>query len=133
MIVLISRLSFQAADGSLTIMPGRTLSEFQKAKPYLDTMIKYILYCEYCVKYQLVKAFNNIVYGINIAAKSEIMQLAMKLGLDPNVLEQLFTPGSSRSFASEYSVPRMTERTFTGDYSLKGALKDITNVQQAIS
>ena len=61
------------------------------------------------------------------------MQLAMKSGLDPSVLEQLFTTGSSHRFASEHFVPSMIERTFTGDYSLEGPLKNITNVQQAIS
>jgi 3-hydroxyisobutyrate dehydrogenase-like beta-hydroxyacid dehydrogenase len=92
-----------------------------------------ILYCGDCGKGQLIKAFNSVVYDINLAAISEIMPLAMKSGLDPNLLEQLFTTGSGRSFASEHFVPRMIERTFTGDYSLQSALKGITNVQQVTS
>jgi 3-hydroxyisobutyrate dehydrogenase-like beta-hydroxyacid dehydrogenase len=79
------------------------------------------------------KAFNNVVYDINLSAISEILPLSVKSGLDPNVLEQLFTTGTSRSFASEHFVPRMIERTFTGDYPLQDALKDITNVQLATS
>ena len=79
------------------MMFGGTLSEFQKAKQYLDIMGRSILYCGDCGKGQLVKAFNNVVYDINIAAISEIMPLAMKSGLDPNIFEQLFTTGSSRS------------------------------------
>jgi 3-hydroxyisobutyrate dehydrogenase-like beta-hydroxyacid dehydrogenase len=129
----ISGLPFRAANGSLTMMFGGTLSNFQQAKPYLDIMGGSILYCGDCVKGQMAKAFNNVVYDINLATISEILPLAMKSGLGPNILEQLFTTGSSRSFASEHFVPRMIERTFTGDYSLQGALKDITNAQQTIS
>jgi 3-hydroxyisobutyrate dehydrogenase-like beta-hydroxyacid dehydrogenase len=92
-----------------------------------------ILYCGDYAKGQLIKAFNNVVYDINLASISEIMLLAMKPGLGPDLLEQLFTSGSSYSFTSEHFVPRMIERTFTGDYSLRGAFKDITNVQQATS
>jgi 3-hydroxyisobutyrate dehydrogenase-like beta-hydroxyacid dehydrogenase len=129
----ISGLPFRAAEGSLTMMFGGTLSKFQQAKPYLDIMGRSILYCGDCGKGRMIKAFNNVVYDINLAAISEILPLAVKSGLDPNVLEQLFTTGSSRSFASEYFVPRMIERTFTGDYSLQDALKDITNFQLATS
>jgi 3-hydroxyisobutyrate dehydrogenase-like beta-hydroxyacid dehydrogenase len=92
-----------------------------------------ILYYGDCGKGQLIKAFKNVVYDINLASISEIMPLVIKLGLVPDLLEQLFTSGSSYSFTSEHFVPRMIERTFTGDYSLRGAFKDITNVQQATS
>ena len=69
----------------------------------------------------MAKAFDNVIYYINLAPISEILPLAMNPGLDPNPLEQLLTSGSSRSFASEHFVPRIIDRTFTGDYSLKGA------------
>jgi 3-hydroxyisobutyrate dehydrogenase len=115
------------------MMFGSTLSEFQQAKPYLNIMGRSIFYCGDCGKGQLIKAFNNVVCDINLAAISEIMPLAMESGLDPNLLGQLFTTGSSRSFAFEHFVPHIIERTFTGDYSLQGALKDIINFQQATS
>ena len=37
--------------------------------------------------------------------------------------------GSSRSFASEYFVPRILARRFDTDFSMAAAYKDIENVQ----
>ena len=55
----------------------------------------------------------------------------MELDLNPNVLKQLFTTDSSRSFKSIHFVLHVIERFFNGDQSLQGAHKDITNLEQA--
>ena len=129
----ISGLPYRAEDGTLTMMFGGQPSEYEQVQPYLEVMGQFIFYCGECGTGQMMKAFNNVVYDINIAGIAEVLPLAVKSGLDPSVLEQVFTTGSSRSFASEYFVPRMMERKFSGDYSLEGAFKDIVNVQQATS
>lgn len=127
----ISGLPYRAEDGTLTMMFGGTKAEFEQTKPYLQVMGEFIFYCGEVGAGQMMKAFNNVVYDINIAGIAEVLPLAVKSGLDPSVLEQVFTTGSSRSFASEYFVPRMMERKFSGDYSMQGAFKDIVNVEQA--
>ena len=129
----ISGMPFRAKDGTLTMMFGGQKEHYEQAKPYLEMMGAFILHCGDCGKGQMMKAFNNVVYDINIAAISELLPTAVKAGLDPSLLEQLFTTGSSRSFASEHFVPRMVQRQFTGDYAMQGAYKDIINVQQATS
>ena len=58
------------------------------------------------------------------------MPLAVKAGLEPTKLAEVLTTASSRSFASEYFVPRILERRFEGDFSLRAAYKDIVNVQE---
>ena len=78
---------------------------------------------------QVAKSINNIVYDVNIAAICEIMPLAVRAGLTPATLEELLTTGSSRSFASEYFVPRILARAFDTDFSMRAAYKDILNVQ----
>ena len=80
---------------------------------------------------QLMKAFNNIIYNVNIAALCEVLPLAMKAGLDTEVLAKVMTSGSSRSFASEYFVPRILDAEFREDFSMGSAYKDIVNVQEA--
>ena len=40
------------------------------------------------------------------------------------------TSASSRSFASEYFVPRMMDRRFDTDFAMEDAYKDIVNVQK---
>ena len=77
-----------------------------------------------------MKAVNNIIYNINIAALCEVLPLAVAAGLDPQQLAQLVTSGSSSSFASVHFVPRMLARDFSGDFPMQKANKDIVNIRQ---
>ena len=51
------------------------------------------------------------------------------MGLKPDEVARTVTTASSRSFASEYFVPRMLARRFDTDFTLQDAYKDIVNVQ----
>jgi len=127
----ISGMPFRAEDGTLTMMFGGRGEMFTDARPYLDIMGKFIVHCGEVGMGQLMKAVNNIVYNVNIAAICEVMPLAVKAGLAPDKLAEVLTTASSRSFASEYFVPRILERKFDGDFSLQAAFKDIVNIQEA--
>ena len=126
----ISGMPFRAENGTLTMMFGGSAEMFAVAKPYLDIMGEFIVHCGKVGMGQLMKAVNNIIYDVNIAAFCEVMPLAMKAGLQPETLAKVLTTASSRSFASEYFVPRILKRQFEGDFSLQAAYKDIVNVQQ---
>jgi 3-hydroxyisobutyrate dehydrogenase-like beta-hydroxyacid dehydrogenase len=127
----ISGMPFRAENGTLTMMFGGSSERFDEARPYLDIMGEFIVHCGEVGMGQLMKAVNNIIYNVNIAAICEVMPLAMKSGLGADKLAQVLTTASSRSFASEYFVPRILERKFDGDFSLQAAFKDIVNIQQA--
>ena len=58
------------------------------------------------------------------------MPLAMKAGLAADKLAEVLTTASSRSFASEYFVPRILARKFEGDFAMQDAYKDIVNVRE---
>ncbi len=126
----ISGMPFRAEAGTLTMMFGGDGSVFDDMRAYLEIMGEFIVHCGEVGTGQLMKAVNNIIYNVNIAAICEVMPLAVKAGLDPDKLARVLTTASSRSFASEYFVPRILERTFEGDFSLQAAYKDIVNVQQ---
>jgi len=126
----ISGMPFRAENGTLTMMFGGSDAAFSDARPYLDIMGEFIVHCGAVGMGQLMKAVNNIIYNVNIAAICEVMPLAMKSGLAADKLTQVLTTASSRSFASEYFVPRILERKFDGDFSLQAAFKDIVNVQE---
>lgn len=127
----ISGMPFRAGNGTLTMMFGGTETLFARAKPYLDIMGEFVVHCGAVGTGQLMKAVNNIIYDVNIAAFCEVLPLAIKAGLQPEQLEQVLTTGSSRSFASEYFVPRILARRFEGDFSMQAAYKDIVNIQEA--
>jgi 3-hydroxyisobutyrate dehydrogenase-like beta-hydroxyacid dehydrogenase len=126
----ISGMPFRAANGTLTMMFGGSAERFTEARAYLDIMGEFIVHCGDVGMGQLMKAVNNIIYNVNIAAICEVMPLAMKAGLGADKLEEVLTTASARSFASEYFVPRILAGTFAGDFSLQAAYKDIVNVQE---
>ena len=126
----ISGMPFRAEDGTLTMMFGGTQEMFALAKPYLDIMGEFIVHCGDVGMGQLMKAVNNIIYDVNIAAFCEVMPLAVRAGLEPEKLAEVLTTASARSFASEYFVPRILERRFEGDFSMQAAYKDIVNIQE---
>jgi 3-hydroxyisobutyrate dehydrogenase-like beta-hydroxyacid dehydrogenase len=126
----VSGAPHRAENGTLTVMFGGTKEAFAAAKPYLDTFGEDVVHTGPLGCGQAMKAINNIVYNVNIAAICEALPLAMAVGLDPEVTAQVVTTASSRSFASEYFVPRMMERKFDFDFPMKSAYKDIVNVQK---
>jgi 3-hydroxyisobutyrate dehydrogenase-like beta-hydroxyacid dehydrogenase len=127
----ISGMPFRASNGTLTMMFGGSAERFAQARPYLEIMGEFIVHCGDVGMGQLMKAVNNIIYNVNIAALCEVMPLAVKAGLGVDTLEQVLTTASARSFASEYFVPRILAGKFEGDFSLQAAFKDIVNIQEA--
>ena len=126
----ISGLPFRAEDGTLTMMFGGSRDAFSEAKPYLDIMGEFVVHCGAVGMGQLMKAVNNIIYDVNIAAIAEVMPLAVRAGLEPGTLAEVLTTASARSFASEYFVPRILEGRFEGDFSMRAAYKDIVNIRE---
>jgi 3-hydroxyisobutyrate dehydrogenase-like beta-hydroxyacid dehydrogenase len=119
-----------AEDGTLTIMFGGEMDEFAAAKLALDKMGREIIHCGPVGSGQLMKAVNNVIYDINIAAICELLPLAAKAGLDVQSVARVVTSGSSRSFASGHFVPRILEGRFEADFPMGAAWKDIVNVQE---
>jgi 3-hydroxyisobutyrate dehydrogenase-like beta-hydroxyacid dehydrogenase len=126
----VSGMPFRADDGSLTIMFGGADETFERVKPYLDVTGDFIVNCGDVGAGQLMKAINNVIYDVNIAALCEVLPLAQKAGLDTANLAKVVTTASARSFASEYFVPRIMRGEFHTDFTLGGAYKDIQNVQE---
>ena len=127
----VSGMPQRAEQGTLTMMFGGSDDLFALSKPYLDVMGEFVVHCGDVGMGQLMKAVNNIVYDVNIAAFCEILPFAVKAGLQPAQVAEVLTTGNARSFASEHFVPRIMERRFEGDFSLRAAYKDIVNIQEA--
>ncbi|MXZ70359.1 MAG: NAD(P)-dependent oxidoreductase [Acidobacteria bacterium] len=127
----VSGMPLRAERGTLTMMFGGSPALFSLARPYLDAMGEFIVHCGDVGMGQLMKAVNNIVYDVNIAAFCEVLPFAVKAGLQPEQVAEVLTTGNARSFASQYFVPKILERRFDGDFSLEAAYKDIVNIQEA--
>ncbi len=129
----VSGLPRRSWNGTLTMMFGGSDEQLAMVKPYLDMMGEQILHCGGIGSGQMTKAINNIIYNINITGFCEVLPLAVKAGLDPELLEKLVLAGSSRSFASEHFVPRILDGKFDDDFPMQKAYKDILNVRDMAS
>lgn len=126
----ISGMPFRAKDGTLTVMFGGSDEAFEMVKPYLEQVGTSVIHCGPVGTGQAMKALNNIIYNVNIAALAEVLPLTVAVGLDPEQVAEIVMSGSSRSFASEYFVPRMLDGLFDTDFTLSAAYKDIVNVER---
>jgi 3-hydroxyisobutyrate dehydrogenase-like beta-hydroxyacid dehydrogenase len=116
--------------GTLTIMCGGDPETFEAVRPLLTRMGKTLLHMGPSGSGQLIKTLNNVIYDINIAALAEVLPMAVAMGLDPQKVADVVTTGTSRSYASEYFVPRMLKRLFDEGYPLGKAYKDLVSAAE---
>ena len=116
-----------AAAGTLTVMVGGDPATFEAVRPLIARIGTNVLHMGPSGSGQLTKTVNNVIYDINIAALAEVLPMAVAMGLDPEKLAQIVTTGTSRSYASEYFVPRMLKRLFDEGYPLGKAYKDLVS------
>jgi 3-hydroxyisobutyrate dehydrogenase-like beta-hydroxyacid dehydrogenase len=53
--------------------------------------------------------------------------MAMKMGLDPQLVGEVINSGTGRSYASEFFIPRILRGQFTDGYLMKHAYKDLVS------
>lgn len=124
----ISGMEARATDGTLTIMCGGKKSIFDQLLPVLQFMGTNILYMGPSGCGQLTKAINNTLFDINMAALAEILPVAVKLGLAPELIGSVINSSSGRSFASEFFIPRILNGNFGDGYPLEKAYKDLVSI-----
>ena len=69
----ISGMPFRADSGTLTVMFGGTDEAFGEVKPYLESFGETVIHCGALGSGQAMKAINNIIYNVNIAALCEVL------------------------------------------------------------
>lgn len=116
-----------AEAGTLTVMCGGTPETFAAMSPLLDRIGTQVLHMGPLGSGQLTKTINNAIYDINIAALAEVLPMAVAMGLDPERLASVVTTGTSRSYASQYFVPRILRGEFDEGYPLAKAYKDLVS------
>ncbi len=119
-----------AEAGTLTVMCGGTPTTFAAMKPLLERIGTQVLHMGPLGSGQLTKTINNVIYDINIAALAEVLPMAVAMGLDPQQLAGVVTTGTSRSYASQYFVPRILKGEFDEGYPLAKAYKDLVSAAE---
>ncbi|GAB4818892.1 hypothetical protein N2152v2_005938 [Parachlorella kessleri] len=94
-----------AEAGTLTFMCGGSAAAMEAAEPYLMRLGRHIIHCGPHGSGQAAKVCNNLVLGVTMAGLSEGLALGRRLGLDPQLLSQIFNISSARCWSSEVYNP----------------------------
>ncbi len=126
----ISGMEARAIDGTLTVMCGGAPETFERVRPWLELIGNNILFMGPTGSGQLTKLINQLLFDINAAALGEVLPMAAKMGLDPDLVGSVINSGTGRSYASEFFLPRILRGHFTDGYPMHHAYKDLVSGAQ---
>ena len=114
----------QARDGTLYLMCGGEREVFDKVLPVLKSMSKALRYVGPTGKAAEVKALVNMVMNINTAGLAEGLGLGKALGLDLEMLMDVFSQTGANSRVLETDGEDMVARDHECYFSAAHAAKD---------
>lgn len=114
----------QARNGELYLMIGGYEAVFEANKPLLDDLSTALTYVGKAGKASEVKALVNMVMNINTAALAEGLGIGEALGLDLNMLKDVFSQTGANSRVLETDAEDMILRDHECYFSVEHAAKD---------
>lgn len=101
-----------AINATLSIMVGGTAEDLERARPILSVLGKTITHCGPSGSGQVVKACNQVVVALIIAAVSEGLVLGSKAGVNPEVILQVLGGGLAQNRVMDLRGPTMIQHRF---------------------
>jgi 3-hydroxyisobutyrate dehydrogenase/2-hydroxy-3-oxopropionate reductase len=114
-----------AEGGTLTFMIGGDHEVYEKVLPYLEPMGKQLYYCGGPGMGLHAKLTQNLVLSNILQAFNEGMVLAVKAGVDPELMLEILSNSAAKSGLISYKAPYVFRRDFTTNFSVKWMHKDI--------
>jgi 3-hydroxyisobutyrate dehydrogenase len=114
----------QARDGTLYLMIGGRREAFDRSKPLLEKMSISLKYIGEAGKAAQVKALVNMVMNVNTAGLAEGLGLGDALGLDLDMLREVFSQTGANSRVLETDGADMQNRDHDVYFSAAHAAKD---------
>lgn len=113
----------RAAEGALTMLVSGPPASIEKARAILDALSAklYLLGDEVGIGASF-KIVNQLLAGVHIAAASEAIVFAKRLGLDIDRVYEVITASAGNSWMFENRMPHVLE----GDYAPKSAVEIFT-------
>lgn len=118
----------KAIEGSLSIMVGGNLADFEQCYPIFQAMGSTAVLCGDVGAGNVTKLANQIIVAINIAAVSEALVLVSKAGVNPETVYKAIRGGLAGSTVLDAKAPLMIERRFDPGFRIGLHIKDLNNV-----
>ena len=114
-----------AQKGALSIMVGGTEADFERAAPLFDVLGATIVHVGEHGAGQVVKACNQVVVAVTIAAVSEALVLCSKAGVDPEKILDVLGGGMASNKVMEVRRRNFLEHDFTPGFRIDLHHKDL--------
>lgn len=122
----ISGGAIKAAEGRLSIMASGTLAAFDAAEPALDAMAETVHRLgERAGPGSAMKAVNQLLAGVHIAAMGEALAFGASQGLDPAQVVDVVSVSAGTSWMFENRSPHVVEGDYTPHSKVDIWLKDL--------
>lgn len=118
-----------AKTGSLTIMVGGHVEDFDAVQPVLNELAQNITHMGPTGSGQMTKLVNQVISGCTMVLVAEAVNLAERSGVDSSKLAQALSGGFADSKPFQLLAPRMSERAFHDPLgTVAMMLKDLVTV-----
>ena len=114
-----------AQKGALSIMVGGEAADFERARPLFEVLGKTIVRVGEAGAGQVVKACNQVVVAVTIAAVSEALVLGSKAGVDPEQILDVLGGGLAGNKVMEMRRRNFLEHDFTPGFRIDLHHKDL--------
>ena len=119
----------RAAGGTLTILSSGSLSALNQSREILENLSEKLFVISGGVgAASNVKMINQLLAGIHIAAASEAMGLAVRMGLNTRRVYEIIINAAGNSWMFENRVPHMLDNDWTPRSALDIFVKDMVYI-----
>lgn len=115
----------RAEAGTLTIMVGGPMEDFERTRPLLSSMGELIVHVGELGQGEMLKLINNSLGAANAAAVAEALLLADATGVDLDALVAVTQSGSGASAQMQMKSGAMREHDYTTLFKTEHLLKDV--------
>jgi 3-hydroxyisobutyrate dehydrogenase len=119
-----------ARNGTLTIMVGGEVADFEQCKPLFEVLGKTIKLCGAVGSGQAVKLCNQVLVSVHMVALCEFLETARQQGIDPHLAIELCSTGAAGSWALTNLGPKIIESDLTPGFTIRHILKDLRLVEE---
>ncbi|MBD2178963.1 NAD(P)-dependent oxidoreductase [Pseudanabaena sp. FACHB-1998] len=119
-----------ARNGTLTFMVGGTAEDLLSCRFFLEAMGSNIKHCGAIGSGQAVKLCNQTLVSVYMLALCETMQMAQKMGIDPQLIVDVCGSGAAGSWALTNLGMKVANGDYQPGFAIKHMLKDLRLVQE---
>ncbi|PZU96146.1 MAG: oxidoreductase [Pseudanabaena sp.] len=119
-----------AQNGTLTFMVGGDYADLQECLPLFEAMGTNIKHCGAIGSGQAVKLCNQSLVSVYMLALCETMQIAKKMGIDPQLVVDVCGSGAAGSWALTNLGMKVAIGDYQAGFAIKHMLKDLRLVSE---